>query len=325
MSSVNQHPVRLDAGNGRETTHLQNREAQRISLFQDDSAISRPQPIPSADSVDGHEKGKLFDGENTPQNIATYGFGLGILAGFSVALAATGATYSQMWLFLVCLAVFHFLEYLATALFNAPKLSLDCKWIKNIKDQRNQFFSILNHLIIAFLINHSAHYHAAHLAGLTEFLVEAYFFPSWKSFGLINWIGTVLSMIFIEGKTSPVDTSFLGFILMLSGQAARTIAMFSAKANFSHFIVSYKAPNHVLVTNGIYALMRHPSYFGFYWWAIGAQVLLMNPICFALFIYWLHRFFSERIQYEEHTLSRFFGQEWETYKKKTPTLMPLIA
>lgn len=132
MSSANQHPVRLDTGNDRETTHLKNREAHRISLFEDDSPISRPQPIPSPDSVNGNEKGKLFDGENTPQNIATYGFGLGILAGFSVALAATGATYSQMWLFLVCLAVFHFLEYLATALFNAPKLSLDCKWIKNI-------------------------------------------------------------------------------------------------------------------------------------------------------------------------------------------------
>ncbi|KAH8553350.1 Isoprenylcysteine carboxyl methyltransferase family-domain-containing protein [Umbelopsis sp. PMI_123] len=186
-----------------------------------------------------------------------------------------------MWLFLMCLAIFHFLEYLATALFNGPKLNLD-----------------------SFLINHSTHYHAAHLAGLTEFLIEAYFFPSWKQFGVINW---------------------LGLILMISGQAARTIAMFSAKSNFSHHIVSYKAANHVLVTSGIYAIMRHPSYFGFYWWAIGAQVLLMNPICFGLFIYWLHQFFSERIQYEEHTLLRFFQEDWENYKKKTPTLMPFIA
>jgi protein-S-isoprenylcysteine O-methyltransferase len=112
---------------------------------------------------------------------------------------------------------------------------------------------------------------------------------------------------------------------MICGQAARTIAMFSAKSNFSHHIVSYKASNHVLVTSGIYSIMRHPSYFGFYWWAIGAQVVLMNPICFALFVYWLHRFFSDRIQYEEHTLSRFFREEWDAYKKKTPTLMPLIA
>ena len=43
--------------------------------------------------------------------------------------------------------------------------------------------------LVAFLINHSTHYHAAHLAGLTEFLIEAYFFPSWKQFGIINWLG----------------------------------------------------------------------------------------------------------------------------------------
>ncbi|CAM0136024.1 unnamed protein product [Umbelopsis sp. WA50703] len=242
------------------------------------SPISRPQPVfTSADPSEG----KLFDGENTPQNIATYGFGLGLLAGLSGALAIIGYGYGQIWMFLSGLAVFHFLEYLATALFNGPKLSLD-----------------------SFLINHSAHYHAAHLAGITEFLVEAYFFPSLKGLGYINWIGLAL---------------------MISGQAARTIAMFSAKSNFSHHIVGYKAPDHVLVTHGIYSIMRHPSYFGFYWWALGAQVLLMNPVCFFLFIYWLHRFFSERIAYEEHTLSRFFGQEWETYKKNTSTLMPLIA
>lgn len=70
--------------------------------------------------------------------------------------------------------------------------------------------------------------------------------------------------------------------------------------------------------------MRHPSYFGFYWWAVGVQVLLINPICMVLFIYWLHKFFSERIAYEEYTLLRFFKDEWTEYKNKTPTLMPLI-
>jgi protein-S-isoprenylcysteine O-methyltransferase len=73
-----------------------------------------------------------------------------------------------------------------------------------------------------------------------------------------------------------------------------------------------------------FSVMRHPSYFGFYWWAVGVQFLLLNPICLGLFIYWLQRFFSERIAYEEYTLLRFFGQEWTKYKEKTPTLMPFI-
>jgi hypothetical protein len=115
-----------------EASRLRDRAKQRITLIKDDdeSPVSRPQPIPTTDPSNDSE-GRLFDGENTPQNIATYGFGLGMLAGCSVAFAATGVIYPQMWLFLMCLAIFHFLEYLATALFNGPKLSLDCKWIKH--------------------------------------------------------------------------------------------------------------------------------------------------------------------------------------------------
>jgi protein-S-isoprenylcysteine O-methyltransferase len=94
--------------------------------LKDDVPISRPQ---AAFTLSNSGEGKLFDGENTPQNIVTYGFGLGALAGMSVALVMTGALYGQMWMFLMCLAIFHFLEYLATALFNAPKVSLDCKII----------------------------------------------------------------------------------------------------------------------------------------------------------------------------------------------------
>ncbi|KAI8881125.1 ICMT-domain-containing protein [Backusella circina FSU 941] len=183
-------------------------------------------------------------------------------------------------IFLSALALFHFLEYIATALFNPDKLTLD-----------------------SYLINHSPHYHAAHAAALIEFLVEYYFFPNWKGFGWIN---------------------YLGFILVIVGQGCRTVAMFSARHNFSHHIMDHKESDHVLVQHGIYSVMRHPSYFGFYWWAVGVQFLLLNPICLCLFIYWLQRFFSERIAYEEYTLLRFFGQEWVRYKDKTPTLMPFI-
>ncbi|KAJ8654877.1 hypothetical protein O0I10_009442 [Lichtheimia ornata] len=227
---------------------------------------------------------RLFDGENTPQNISSYGFLLGIACGGGLVFAFLSNSSSwhvpQFGLFLAALALFHFLEYLATALFNPDKLTLD-----------------------SFLINHSAHYHAAHAVAFLEFMIEYYFFPSWKTFGMLN---------------------YLGLALVIVGQACRTVAMFSARHNFSHHIADYKAKDHVLVTHGIYSIMRHPSYFGFYWWAVGVQFLLMNPICLILFIYWLQRFFAERITYEEYTLLRFFGNDWTVYKAKTPTWMPLI-
>lgn len=74
---------------------------------------------------------RLFDGENTPQNISTYGFLLGIACGGGLVFAflSNSSTWHvpQFGLFLAALALFHFLEYLATALFNPDKLTLDCK------------------------------------------------------------------------------------------------------------------------------------------------------------------------------------------------------
>jgi protein-S-isoprenylcysteine O-methyltransferase len=72
---------------------------------------------------------RLFDGQNSPQNIAVYGFGLGALFGTSVILATmVGSSIPQFWLFLAALGVFHSLEYVAIALFNPTKLTLDCKF-----------------------------------------------------------------------------------------------------------------------------------------------------------------------------------------------------
>jgi protein-S-isoprenylcysteine O-methyltransferase len=73
--------------------------------------------------------GRLLDGENTPQNIALYGFVLGMICGGGLiyGLISDATWPPQMAYFLCALALFHFLEYLATALFNPDKLSLDCK------------------------------------------------------------------------------------------------------------------------------------------------------------------------------------------------------
>ncbi|KAF9281614.1 hypothetical protein BGZ68_006528 [Mortierella alpina] len=224
---------------------------------------------------------RLFDGKNSPQNIAVYGFGLGALFGASVILATMVHTpIPQFWLFLAALGAFHALEYIAIALFNPTKLKLD-----------------------SFLLNHSPEYTTATASGITEFLIEYFFFPQMKTWGLLNKIGLVLVIV---------------------GQLARTLAMFSAKSNFSHHVEYYKEDHHVLVTDGIYSLLRHPSYFGFYYWALGSQLMMMNPVCFIGFAVVLFRFFSERIQYEEQLLTRFFGQDYRNYKARTSTGIPMI-
>lgn len=71
---------------------------------------------------------RLFDGKNSPQNISVYGFLLGMVCSGGIMFTVLSDTkIPQFGIFLSALALFHFLEYLATALFNAEKLSLDCK------------------------------------------------------------------------------------------------------------------------------------------------------------------------------------------------------
>lgn len=68
--------------------------------------------------------------------------------------------------------------------------------------------------------------------------------------------------------------------------------------------------------------MRHPSYFGFFWWAIGAQVLCFNPISLISYYIVLCKFFESRIDTEEHYLISFFDKAYEEYIKNTGIYIP---
>jgi protein-S-isoprenylcysteine O-methyltransferase len=109
--------------------------------------------------------------------------------------------------------------------------------------------------------------------------------------------------------------------------------MIHASTNFSHQISYTKQPNHTLVTSGVYSISRHPSYFGFFWWAIGTQIFLSNSLSTILFLAILWRFFAERITYfpkytkisrEEKLLVKFFGEEYLDYQKRVGTWIPFI-
>lgn len=125
------------------------------------------------------------------------------------------------------------------------------------------------------LTSNGAAYNVAHMASLVEAVAEFYFFPMLKSFSA---------------------ATYLGLFLITMGQIARTLAMKHAGSNFSHYVATRYESGHRLVDTGIYAWLRHPSYFGYYWWAVGTQLLLGNPICAAGFASFLWLFFHNRIR-----------------------------
>lgn len=116
-----------------------------------------------------------------------------------------------------------------------------------------------------------------------------------------------------------------GVSVILLGQTCRTVAMYTAGESFNHYVQRQHVQKHKLVTFGIYKYLRHPSYFGYFWWYVGMQLLLENWVMALVGAYKLHKFFLARIKFEEEFLRSFFGDEYEKYARATRVRIPGIA
>lgn len=155
----------------------------------------------------------------------------------------------------------------------------------------------------SFLINHSWEYGMAMLVSWIEYGIELMLFPSLKT------------NLYIR---------LLGLFLVIFGEFFRKLAMYTAGTNFNHYVQESRKDGHILVKTGVYSFVRHPSYFGWFYWSIGTQVLLGNPICMILYAISTWKFFNSRITYEEFHLLRFFDKEYSTYQQKVSTGIPFI-
>lgn len=159
--------------------------------------------------------------------------------------------------------------------------------------------------VSAFLLSNGRAYNLAHTAALIETTLLSLFAPRFQS---------------AAGTATVVG----GLILIVMGQTTRSLAMAHAGTNFNHQVQYKRSQGHQLVTTGIYSLLRHPAYFGFFWWAVGTQVLLGNAVCLAVYAIILWRFFNARIRKEEQYLVSFFGEDYVRYRKRVRVGIPFI-
>uniref|UniRef100_A0A914WG30 Protein-S-isoprenylcysteine O-methyltransferase n=1 Tax=Plectus sambesii TaxID=2011161 RepID=A0A914WG30_9BILA len=156
--------------------------------------------------------------------------------------------------------------------------------------------------IDSFLLNHSKAYWIAASASWLEFTLEAWLIPGLKS-EVISWIGVLICTV---------------------GEILRKGAMLTARSNFTHLISTRKRNDHELITHGLYSLFRHPSYVGWFWWSIGTQIALVNPLCVVAYAVVSWRFFNERIYDEELYLINFFRDDYVHYQQRVPVGLPFI-
>lgn len=260
---------------------------------------------------------------HNPPNISSLSYILGIVSGFGLGLVAVSVLvpdmegYGPIGMWLAVLGSFHEGEYLGAATWRPNEVSINCEFLSCaiVHFGRLTLCSLVAR-DKAFLINHSTAYHAAAIGAITEYLIEWWLFPSWKCWNTLSFIGSSLpcSRLVFHVANHPLP----GLAITALGLTLRNLAVHTLGEHFSHQLSS--RPPLKLVTEGIYSVLRHPSYTGFYYYSIGTQILLLNPVCAIGYGYVLGRFFKERVEEEESRLQAMPG--WEAYRRSTGVYIP---
>ena len=81
---------------------------------------------------------------------------------------------------------------------------------------------------------------------------------------------------------------------------------------------------HVLVTHGLYRLVRHPMYSAFWLWALAQALLLPNWIAGPAGLIGFGTLFFLRVGREEALMIETFGDEYRRYMARTSRVLPGI-
>ncbi|UCO96807.1 isoprenylcysteine carboxylmethyltransferase family protein [Metapseudomonas lalkuanensis] len=147
-----------------------------------------------------------------------------------------------------------------------------------------------------------------------------------------RWVLPVFGIIgllsaFLPAYTERLDVwtfggdglRWLGVFLFAVGGALRMWPVFVLGNRFSGLVAIQ--PGHELVTDGIYGMIRHPSYLGLMVASIGWALAFRSGVGLALVALTLPPLLA-RIQAEEALLRTEFGEEYEAYCARTSRLIP---
>jgi protein-S-isoprenylcysteine O-methyltransferase Ste14 len=114
---------------------------------------------------------------------------------------------------------------------------------------------------------------------------------------------------------------WVGFFLYTAGGVLRLAPVFVLGRRFSGLVAIQ--PEHRLVTNGLYGVIRHPSYLGLFVSVLGWGLAFRSGVGVAIAVLMLVVLLA-RIKAEERLLSETFGAEYDTYRTRTWRLLPYI-
>ena len=144
--------------------------------------------------------------------------------------------------------------------------------------------------------------------------------------GSLIFLWSMITIGFICGfiLSNPVNDFWAGFglALVIGGLLLRWIAILQLGKSFTVDVaITNKA---TLKTDGMYSMVRHPSYAGILMIVSGFAALMNSLYSFLVLVVPVFIAVLYRIKVEENLLTSEFGEKYTEYKKDTKKLVPGI-
>ncbi len=147
---------------------------------------------------------------------------------------------------------------------------------------------------------------------------------------LLLWVSIFISItigVFVSKTTYfPIDISerlpSIGLTVIIMGITIRLVAIKQLGQFFTVDVTIRE--NHQLLQNGLYKLVRHPSYTGSLLSFLGLGLSLNNWLSLSIVLLPTLSTFIYRMNIEEKVLIEQFGKQYLDYMAKTKRLIPFM-
>lgn len=137
---------------------------------------------------------------------------------------------------------------------------------------------------------------------------------------LAIWLEITLYPEYVLLLSYSIST-YIGFTLLIIGLAFSIWARIKLGRNWSGSVEIL--PNHKLVRDGPFKVVRHPIYLGMILGTLGTSLILGEIITFIVFITSVFTLI-QKSQNEEKLLLEKFGLEYDQYKKEVKSFIPFL-
>jgi protein-S-isoprenylcysteine O-methyltransferase Ste14 len=137
---------------------------------------------------------------------------------------------------------------------------------------------------------------------------------------LVTWLPPFADsrdILTLDGDT----LRYAGLLMFIVGCVLRVAPMFVLGPRFSALVAIQE--QHELVTDGLYRVIRHPSYLGLLLATLGWVLVFRSGIGLLLMLPFL-LIGPARLDAEEALLASEFGESWAAYRRRTWRLVPWV-